>query len=605
GVRIRLEEWKRYFPNLKGQYEKSAKVDEDNFFRDYSVHAYLERTLNKERLKENTFQGLPYYSNEFFKETSEKDVDKAIDDITRDFKGNKGKYQFYTVTESRIMENNFRYKRNKDFTPRPNQQEAIDNFINAVNKGRTNLLMYAVMRFGKSYTSLCCAKEMNAKFVVVVSAKADVKQEWKENVESIKQFDGYCFLDTNDLAKEDGKISNVLNNNERVVLFLTLQDLQGEDVKEKHIQVFEKEIDLLIVDETHFGARAKELGKILLEQGLTKRQQTSELKAIDEDEIIDDSEQIIKQIKAKVRLHLSGTPYRILMSDEFTKDDIISFCQFSDIYDEYNKWNSDKNNLDKDEWENPYYGFPQMVRFAFNPNESSIKCMEEMKKQGVTYALSKLFETNTLSLTSKEHYKFKNEKEILDLFQIIDGSKDDENVFGFLDYDGIKSGKMCRHIVCVLPYRASCDALEKLLKDNKTLFKNLNEYEIINISGKEGKTHYPDTNYIKAKISDCESEDKKTITLTVNRMLTGSTVKEWDTMIFLKNTTSPQEYDQAIFRLQNQYMKTLISKEGKEIKFNMKPQTLLVDFDLNRMFVMQERKSQIYNVNTKERGNNE
>ena len=38
-------------------------------------------------------------------------------------------------------------------------------------------------------------------------------------------------------------------------------------------------------------------------------------------------------------------------------------------------------------------------------------------------------------------------------------------------------------------------------------------------------------------------------------MLTGSTVPEWDTMLYLKDTASPQEYDQAIFRLQNQYHK--------------------------------------------------
>ena len=34
--------------------------------------------------------------------------------------------------------------------------------------------MYAVMRFGKSFTSMCCAVANNAKLVVVVSAKADV-----------------------------------------------------------------------------------------------------------------------------------------------------------------------------------------------------------------------------------------------------------------------------------------------------------------------------------------------------------------------------------------------------------------------------------------------
>lgn len=605
GINIRLEEWKKYFPNLQKEYENSAKVDDNNFFRDYSVHSFLEKTLQKERLKEDTFKDLPYYSNEFFKQTSVKDVKNALVDIHKDFKENKGKYQFYSFDDKHISKTNYIYKRDKDYTPRPNQQEAINNFKEAVKKGRRNLLMYAVMRFGKSFTSLCCAGEIEAKFVVTVSAKADVKEEWKENVESIKRFEEYYFLDTNSLKQENDIIKNYLKENKRIVLFLTLQDLQGEDVKKRHKQVFEKEIDLLIIDETHFGARAKELGKILSLQGVSKKQQKTELEVIDEEVISEQDEEIIKQLNAKIRLHLSGTPYRILMSDEFAKDDIISFCQFSDIYDEYHKWNNDKENLDKDEWENPYYGFPQMVRFAFNPNESSIRRMEEMKKKGVSYSLSNLLATRTLSLSNPEHRIFENEKEILDLFQIIDGSKEDGNVFGFLDYEGIKSGKMCRHIVCVLPYRASCDALEKLLNDKKSLFKNLGEYKIINISGKKGKKTYKTPNDIKQAISECEKRDIKTITLTVNRMLTGSTVKEWDTMIFLKDTASPQEYDQAIFRLQNQYVKTFVSKEGKEIKFNMKPQTLLVDFDPNRMFIMQEKKSQIYDVNTNKRGNNE
>jgi hypothetical protein len=86
-------------------------------------------------------------------------------------------------------------------------------------------------------------------------------------------------------------------------------------------------------------------------------------------------------------------------------------------------------------------------------------------------------------------------------------------------------------------------------------------------------------------------------------MLTGSTVPEWDTMLYLKDTASPQEYDQAIFRLQNQYIKVFKEPSGDVVKFNMKPQTLLVDFNPNRMFQMQEHKSQIYNVNTDKNGN--
>jgi hypothetical protein len=83
----------------------------------------------------------------------------------------------------------------------------------------------------------------------------------------------------------------------------------------------------------------------------------------------------------------------------------------------------------------------------------------------------------------------------------------------------------------------------------------------------------------------------------------GSTVEEWDTMLYFKDTASPQEYDQAIFRLQNQFIKTGTNSKGDIIKINMKPQTLLVDFDPDRMFRMQEQKSQIYNVNTDANGN--
>ena len=144
--------------------------------------------------------------------------------------------------------------------------------------------------------------------------------------------------------------------------------------------------------------------------------------------------------------------------------------------------------------------------------------------------------------------------------------------------------------------------MEAFIKAHKKEFRNLNQYDIINISGVEGNV-YPETIDVKRAIEERERAGKKTITLTVGRMLTGSTVEQWDTMLYLKDTSSPQEYDQAIFRLQNQYITTLKDEKGETIKFNMKPQTLLVDFAPNRMFYMQEMKSQIYNVNTDKNGN--
>lgn len=602
-VSKRLNEWRHAYPNLKKQYESKAIINEDTYFRDYSVHKYLENDLSRKRLRREELNSVVVYSNEFFRDADINDIDNAIKDIESNYISNSGKYEYYS-SNNRLPQT-YHYERGDAWDLRPNQKAAVDSFINAVNNGRKNLLMYAVMRFGKSFTSLCCALEISANIVLVVSAKADVKDEWKKTVEGAGNFSEYVFLESYDLASSENIIKTNRDEHNKVVIFLTLQDLQGDEIKEKHAELFKEQIDLLIIDETHFGARAESFGKILEKAGYEKSDK-SNINKLDDDNIdVNIAEEELKQINARIRLHLSGTPYRILMGSEFEKDDIISFVQFTDIVKEQEEW--DKNNLYKDninEWDNPYYGFPQMVRFAFNPNKSSREKMDSLKKSGVTFAFSKLFEPESIKkdAINNGHKKFKNKAEILELLQVIDGSKEDENLLGFLDYDKIKEGKMCRHMVMVLPYCASCDAMEELLRDRKDIFKNLNEYEIINISGVDAGKIYKKPSDIKNKVKECENLNKKTITLTVNRMLTGSTVEQWDTMLYFKDTSSPQEYDQSIFRLQNQYIRTLSSEKGF-IKENLKPQTLLVDFDPYRLFRMQEQKSLIYNVNTEENGN--
>ena len=601
-LEVRLNEWRKYFPNLEKKFETIAKVDDDTFFRDFAVHYFLENDKQKTRLTRDSLSNIPYFSNEFFKDTSEDDINEAINDIKEVYKNNQSKYQYYKFDESHIPIK-YTFERIETFEPRPNQKETINRFKKAYNEKRTNLLMYAVMRFGKSFTSMCCAVEMNANFVMVVSAKADVKNEWKKTVESHIKFEGYSFLDSSSLLKSETIISDKIASNEKIVLFLTLQDLQGDEIKTKHKEIFENQIDLLLIDETHFGARAIEYGKVLKNKILEQEEKVLNTQNSKET-TLDELDSTIKTLNTKVRIHLSGTPYRILMNSEFTNDDIIAFYQFSDIAQDQEKW--DNENLNKDEskeWDNPYYGFPKMIRFAFNPNKSSKKRLEDLKNSGFTYAFSELFRPLSI-VKDKEnnlHKKFKYEQEIKDLLQVIDGSQSDDNLLSFLDYDKIKDGKMCRHIVCVLPYRASCDALEELIKTSK--FKNLNFYEIINISGVDSDKVYKDTDSIVNKIKEYEIQNKKTFTLTVNKMLTGSTVPQWDTMLYFKDTSSPQEYDQAIFRLQNQYIKTYKEPNGDVVKYNMKPQTLLVDFNPNRMFQIQEQKSQIYNANIESNGN--
>lgn len=599
-VATRLQEWRSFFPDLQKEYDHIAKVSDDTYFRDFAVHQFLEHEKRRTRLLPADLAEGIYYSKEFFRSATVQDVAEAVSDIQKGFDEHSDKYQFYNA-ETNLPET-YTYNRTETYAPRPNQQDTIDCFKAAVENGRTNLLMYAVMRFGKSFTSMCCATEIEAMTVTIVSAKADVKEEWKKTVESHTRFADYVFLTGSDLLENQNIIKDTLGQGKRVAVFLTLQDLQGETIKEKHREIFGTSIDLLIVDETHFGARAEKYGQVLRSSGYTKDKDKHE----NEDFIeIAEADEQIKVLDARIKLHLSGTPYRILMGSEFEKEDIVAFYQFTDIVKDQESW-TEKNNAEdepKEEWENPYYGFPQMIRFAFHPNQSSLQRLKELREKGITYAFSALLKPRSIKKAEDgSHKQFVYEQEILDLLSVIDGSKEDNGLLGFLDYDKIKAGSMCRHIVCVLPYCASCDAMEELIRNHVDQFKNLRSYEIINISGVDRPNTFKTSVDIKRKIRACENAGRKTITLTVNRMLTGSTVEQWDTMLFLKDTASPQEYDQAIFRLQNQYVKKYVNGD-QIIKYNMKPQTLLVDFDPARMFAMQEQKSQIYNVNTDEAGN--
>src|SRR5574344_1913151 len=518
-IDVRLSEWRHYYKDLEYVFSDLAVVNKEDendiFFRDYSVHQFLIGKGKNRLLPKDINKGV-YYSQEFFRDAHKEDVIAAIKDINRSYQANEEIYQFYKVEGKNISKNDAVIIRNQEYKLRNIQKDTVNKFLSAISNGRTKLLMYAVMRFGKSFTAMTCAKKIGAKLVVVVSGKVDVEEEWRKTVLSLKNFDGYSFLSNEGLRNYDA-ISKMLNEN-NVVIFVSLQDLQGPNIKPKHKELFDSQIDLLIVDETHFGARAEEYGKILKNNGLGDKQIKEELRQQGFDEKKEENAQThLKALHTKYRIDLSGTPYRILMNSEYSKEDIIAFYQYSDIIDEQKKWDEKyliKDAYDKDdekdgyhageavqEWDNPYYGFPQMIRFAFNPNESSVKMMKEMESKGLSSSLSELMRPKSIGKDDNNQYKeFVHQKEILDLFQVIDGSKEDKNVLGFLDYGKIKDGKMCRHIVCVLPFCASCDALKYFLISNKGKFKNLKDYEIINIAGFDDRNAYQTVADVKSKI---------------------------------------------------------------------------------------------------------
>lgn len=607
-VSTRLREWKRLFPDLSQIYEREAIVNDNVYFRDHAVHAYLTGSLRKHRLQAHEAKGSEVFSNEFFESTSKRDIDEAIEDIKASFEVGDQRYEFYDATDLRpeILQ----FRRGETWPVRPNQIATVKAFKDALAHGRNNLLMYAVMRFGKSFVAILCAQASSSRVVLVVSAKKDVKTEWRHTVEVPGNFADFRFVDSKVLDRDSKAISAALAEGVSVVVFVTFQELLGEEVRKRHQELFANKIDLLIIDETHFGARGEEFSKVIDQtktifgaKAAKEEERATRGAAADLSEVAIQS--VLKKFDAKVRLHLSGTPYRLLMSEEFRKEDIISTVRYADVIAEQKAW-EDENLIDEklEEWDNPYFGFPQMIRFAFHPNISARKKMAELRSQGTTFAFSALLEPRSIVLApeNKAHRQFRHQQEVLDLLLTIDGSQRDDELLGFLDFDQIKEGKMCRHMVMVLPYRASCDAMEELISKNRDSFKNLADYEIINISGLDSPKHLSEPEDVKSAIRSAELINRKTLTLTVNRMLTGSTVEQWDTMLFLKDTSSPQEYDQAIFRLQNKYVRSL-KNSNKFIIENLKPQTLLVDFAPERMFRIQEQGAFTFNLINQQKGN--
>ena len=631
-VEKRLEEWNVHFPGLKKVFSCKAVLDDsDIYFRDYSVHKVLEdksfprMTREYAESRSSHFpKGKAYFSNEFFKDAEVEDVKDAIKQIEEDFVEGGHHFDFYSVKDIKPEADDDKCPDPVDLELRPNQKDAVKAFMVAKAAKRENLLMYAVMRFGKTVTALKCAAEMNARFVVVVSGKADVEREWRLAVHGFTDFKDYVFVGRDELARGGNNyVASLLKAGKRVVYFDTLMDFcdkKGEvKIKDKHRQIFKSDIDLLIIDETHFAARAENCGKILAggkpvdcksddqSEGLNENQADAALADIIEKKVL----------KAKIKLHLSGTPYRILMGSEFQKEDIVSFCQFTDIVAAQKKWDAEhlgktkKDGSQYEEWDNPYYGFPEMVRFAFNLNESAKQKLEELKELGVSSRFGELLKTESIKPDKKhhKHRKFVHEKEVVELFKAIGGSKKDKNILSFLNYFEEHDKVLCNHIVCVLPWKSSCDALEALLSKKNRKYKGqfgkLSDYTVFNIAGHDLGKGLDSPEKVITAIGKAEGKRQKTLTLTVDRMLTGNTVPEWDTMLFLKDSSSPQMYDQAIFRLQSSFIRVHECPDGKKIKLNMKPQTLLVDFDPDRMFRLQEERAQIYNVNTGTKGNAE
>lgn len=627
----RIEQWREIYGKEKGEVEclgwwsseEFNEAGERVFFWDHAIHKKIsdKHYINikgdnssgklKFFLKDLTDEGKRvvnlHYSKEFFSkykrllngeldpEDKEELSAELIEDIIKQMKLNIKNgtadfklYSFDKEGNTSGKEANKIWGSPDSYSNTDLQEEAIKNGVQAIKDNKKNILMAAVMRFGKTHASYEIIKEAGLKKIIVCSAKADVRKAWRDDINHVHFYKDFVFIEvlgTNNwdvtyckddkLVTEHGipNIKALEESGKTLIYFFTLHDLGGsvKDIKEKHKNIFNGEFDLMIVDETHYGSHANTFGKVTkLERKQIDDDDNSDIE--EEQKIAKEVEDGIKSLDIKYKriLQVSGTPYYILASNEMIDKDaaIISKVSYSDMLNARDKWNKEHKNEDPSK--SPYFGIPTLHKIGLRLNKECRKVLEE---HNMTGSLSELFKV--------KGSKFAYEKAVKNLMSSIfgDGKSD---TLAFLKNKSVEGNKVCKHTLIVLPRIASCEAMKSLLED----IIDTKERQVINIVGNNPDVKNVDE--LNNKLVYLDDHGKKSIVLTVNRFLTGVSMPLIDSMIYLKNASSPQEYDQNIFRLCTRHVNTVknTDEEFKSKKVNMKENVYLIDFNITNMFNM-------------------
>ena len=620
----RIEQWREIYGKEKGEVEclgwwSSEEFNEDGervFFWDHAIHKKISDKKYKQLTKDEFMRTLTdagkqikdiHYSREFFDkykrllngeldpEDKEELSAELIEDIIKQMKLNIKNgtadfklYSFDKEGNTSGKEENKIWGSPDSYSNTDLQEDAIKNGVQAIKDNKKNILMAAVMRFGKTHASYEIIKEAGLKKIIVCSAKADVRKAWRDDINHVHFYKDFVFIEvlgTNNwdvtyckddkLVTEHGipNIKALEESGKTLIYFFTLHDLGGsvKDIKEKHKNVFNGEFDLMIVDETHYGSHANTFGKVTkLERKQIDDDDNSDIE--EEQKIAKEVEDGIKSLDIKYKriLQVSGTPYYILASNEMIDKDaaIISKVSYSDMLNARDKWNKEHKNEDPSK--SPYFGIPTLHKIGLRLNKECRKVLEE---HNMTGSLSELFKV--------KGSKFAYEKAVKNLMSSIFGDGKSETL-AFLKNKSVEGNKVCKHTLIVLPRIASCEAMKSVLED----IIDTKERQVINIVGNNPDVKNVDE--LNNKLVYLDEHGKKSIVLTVNRFLTGVSMPLIDSMIYLKNASSPQEYDQNIFRLCTRHVKTVknTDEEFKSKKVNMKENVYLIDFNITNMFNM-------------------
>jgi len=437
--------------------------------------------------------------------------------------------------------------RSLDFTMRPEQKAAVEKtaaYFKSAHKDdpdkTPHFLWNAKMRFGKTFTAYQLAKKMKWSKVLVLTFKPAVQSAWEEDLKRHVDFAGWQFISRNGLTCEEA------DKKKPFVCFGSFQDYLGRNpstngIKTKNEWVHAMNWDCVIFDEYHWGAwreNAKELFEAEDKKEI-KFAQGEGLEYFDEE---------IMPITTDAYLYLSGTPFRAITSGEFIEEQIFNWT-YSDEQSAKQEWKGENN---------PYTSLPRMVLMTYQMPDA----IREIAMQGEfdEFDLNVFFSAEG----KDENAKFKYEDEVQKWLDLIRGAFQATTIDNLklgakrppMPFSDIRLLNVLSHTFWFLPSVASCYAMRKLLGKRQNNFYR--DYKVIVAAGTAAGIGVEALPPVKDAMED--PLQTKTITLSCGKLTTGVTVRPWTGIFMLRNSSSPETYFQAAFRVQNPWI--IMNPEG-------------------------------------------
>lgn len=428
---------------------------------------------------------------------------------------------------------------------RREQQAAVMMTMEYFQNGGTEFLWNAKPRFGKTLTSYDLIRQMGFTKVLIVTNRPSIANSWADD---FRKFIGWrgelAFVsDTEALKGKPGVLGRndylktVLadeNSELGMVAFESLQGLKGSvyfgGEFDKLKWMSELEFDLLIVDEAQEGVD-------------TMR-----------------TDRAFRNINRKHTLYLSGTPFKALASEQFSKDQIYNWS-YADEQEAKAAWNRDDYN--------PYEPLPRLAMYTY---QLSNMIYEQVQKgldlSGEDGSVDYAFDLNEFFSTN-ETGNFIHEEEIKKFLHALSTNEK-------YPYSTPELRQELSHTLWLLNRVASAKALAKLLKKDPVFC----EYEIVLAAG-DGKLDDEEAaDEAFDRVKNAIASHDKTITLSVGQLTVGVTIPEWSGVLMLCNLQSPSSYMQAAFRAQNP---CIITKNGQRMR---KETAYVFDFDPARTLII-------------------